>query len=77
MEKRIQIFLSDAGQFREASKHKFIAEFADERVAKHYVDYLFKKYSGKNKDIIVEEYQLEHVHGLLGNGWIRTLPGNS
>lgn len=49
MEKRIQIFLSDAGQFREASKHKFIAEFADERVAKHYVDYLFKKYSGKHK----------------------------
>ena len=60
MEKRIQIFLSDVGQFREASKHKFIAEFADERVAKHYVDYLFKKYSGKHKDIIVKEYQLEH-----------------
>lgn len=60
MEKRIQIFLSDAGQFREASKHKFIAEFADERAAKHYVDYLFKKHSGKHKDIIVKEYQLEH-----------------
>ena len=60
MEKRIQVFLSDTGQFSEASKHKFIAEFADERVAKHYVDYLFKKHSGKHKDIIVKEYQLEH-----------------
>lgn len=60
MEKRIQVFISDAGRFRDASKHKFIAEFADERVAKHYVDYLFKKYSGKHKDIIVKEYMLEH-----------------
>lgn len=61
MERRIQVFLSDAGQFRDASKHKFIAEFADERIARHYVDYLFHKNQGKHKAIIVKEYTLSKM----------------
>lgn len=58
MEKRIQIYTADSEQFYSISAHKFIAEFADDRTAKHYVDYLFKKTQGKHKAIIVKEYTL-------------------
>lgn len=58
MERRIQIYTADSEKFRSVSAHKYIAEFADEKTAKHYFDYLFKKNQGKHKAIIVKEYDL-------------------
>lgn len=58
MERRIQIYTADSQAFLSADAHVFIAEFADERIAQHYVDYLFRKNHGKHKAIIVKEYLL-------------------
>lgn len=58
MERRIQIYTADSQAFLSSDAHVFIAEFADERIARHYVDYLFRKNAGKHKAIIVKEYTL-------------------
>ena len=58
MERRIQIYTADSQTFLSAAAQVFIAEFADERIAQHYVDYLFRKNQGKHKAIIVKEYNL-------------------
>ena len=61
MERRIQIFTADSQAFLSADAHRFIAEFADERIARHYVDYLFRKNQGKQKAFIVKEYTLSEM----------------
>ena len=61
MERRIQIFTADSQAFLSADAHGFIAEFADENIAWHYVDYLFHKNQGKHKAIIVKEYTLSKM----------------
>ena len=58
MERRIQIYTADSQAFLSAGAHVFIAEFADNKIARHYVDYLFYKNQGKHKAIIVKEYNL-------------------
>ena len=58
MERRIQIYTADSQTFLSAAAQAFIAEFADERIAQHYVDYLFRKNQGKHRAIIVKEYNL-------------------
>lgn len=58
MERRIQIYTADSQTFLSAAAQVFIAEFADERIAQHYVDYLFRKNQGKHRAIIVKEYNL-------------------
>lgn len=61
MERRIQIFTADSQALLSADAHVFIAEFADEKIARHYVDYLFHKNQGKHKAIIVKEYTLPEM----------------
>lgn len=58
MEKRIQIYTADAEKICSVPAHKFIAEFADEKITKCYIDYLFKKNQGRHKAIIAKEYTL-------------------
>lgn len=58
MESRIQSYTANSQAFLSADAHVFIAEFTDEKIARHYVDYLFQKNQGKHKAIIVKEYNL-------------------
>ena len=67
-----RIFLSVPGEFRDPSKYEFIAEFADQNAASHYVQYMGgeKRFSGK--DIIIKAVDVEtydpadgHIDGVI------------
>ena len=49
-----RIFLSVPGEFRDPSKYEFIAEFADQKAASHYVQYMGGKKRFLGKDIIIK-----------------------
>ena len=55
VEKRIRIYVSDAGKFRDSNNYQMVAEFKDSKVAGHYVDYMRGKKRYSDKDIILQE----------------------
>ncbi len=48
-----RIFISESGGFRDSSKYKYIAEFANPKAASNYVQYMYCKKDYKGKDIII------------------------
>ena len=64
VEKRIRIYVSDAGKFRDSNYYQMVAEFIDSKVAGHYVDYMRGKKRYADKDIILQEITAKKLpHG--------------
>ena len=57
--KHYRIFVSVAGGFTDSSKYEFVAEFADQKVASFYVQYMFGKERYQGKDIIIKEVDVD------------------
>ena len=49
-----RIFVSEAGAFRDSSKYEFVAEFANQKMAANYVQYMHGKKRYGGKDIIIK-----------------------
>ena len=64
VEKRIRIYVSDTGKFRDSNYYQMVAEFKDSKVAGHYVDYMRGKKRYADKDIILQEITAKKLpHG--------------
>jgi len=50
-----RVFVSDMGGFRDSSKYRFIAEFAEKTMAANYVSYMRGKKRYEKQDIIIKE----------------------
>ena len=60
--KRRRIFICDAGKFRETKGYQFIADFADDKTAGSYVQYMRGKKRYADKDIIVREITVKKTN---------------
>ena len=67
-----RVFVSAPGEFRDPTKYEFIAEFADQKEASHYVQYIGRKKRFSGKDIIIKAVDVEtydpadgHIDGVI------------
>lgn len=61
-----RIFVSDMGKFDNHKHYEFVADFADRKVAKHYVTYMRGKKRYAKKDIIVKLVSLGEIDASAG-----------
>lgn len=62
-----RIFVADMGDFKDSSKYKFVADFADQKIAAKYVKYMRGKKRYEKQDIIVKEVPTGTIDSAEGN----------
>lgn len=62
-----RIFVADMGDFKDSSKYKFVADFADQKIAAKYVKYMRGKKRYEKQDIIVKEVPTGTTDSAEGN----------
>ncbi len=55
------------GDFKDSSKYKFVADFADQKIAAKYVKYMRGKKRYEKQDIIVKEVPTGTIDSAEGN----------
>ena len=62
-----RIFVADMGDYKDSSKYKFVADFADQKIAAKYVEYMRGKKRYEKQDIIVKEVPTGTIDSAEGN----------
>ena len=58
---RYRIFVSEMGVFGDPGKYKFVAEFADPKLAGNYMKYMRDKKRYRTMDIIIKKIDVDPV----------------
>lgn len=56
---RYRIFISEMGGFRDSEKYKFVADFAEEKLAFNYMKYMRDKKRYRTMDIIIKKIDVD------------------
>ncbi|MBR1780114.1 MAG: hypothetical protein IJ751_01765 [Oscillospiraceae bacterium] len=61
-----RVFVAAAGDFRDSSKYRFIADFADQKTASDYVSFMRGKKRYQKQDIIVKAVPYDGIDSTSG-----------
>jgi len=61
-----RIFVSDMGGFRDSPTYRFVADFADQKIAANYVRYMRGKKRYEKQDIIIKEVPTGEIDSSAG-----------